>query len=150
MTAKTRKWIHIELSTVEYAEAWRLQKDLQAASIAHEIETDIVLSMEHNPVFTLGRRGRRENLKVTDEFLRRAGVPVIHVERGGDITFHGPGQIVVYPIINLDRARLNIGDYITLLEEAMIRTGGHWTVPAARNDSISGSSGAVTLPSYHG
>lgn len=131
--AREKKWLYVELPVTEYLDAWKLQQDLHAARTKKHVQTDIILSLEHNPVFTLGRRGRRENLNVTDDFLQGRGIAVVQVERGGDITYHGPGQIVVYPIINLDRARLDIGGYITLLEKAMLQTAVAWSVPAETN-----------------
>ena len=84
-------------------------------------------------MFTLGRRGGLDNLAVPLDFLEKEGIPVIHVERGGDITFHGPGQLVVYPIIDLRAAGLGVADYVTALEEVMIRTAADFQVRAERN-----------------
>ena len=94
---------------------------------------DILFLLEHSPVFTLGRSGGKENLKVTESFLEKSGVPIVHVERGGNITYHGPGQLVGYPIINLKSSKLGVLDYVTNLEEAMIRTVADWEVTAERN-----------------
>jgi lipoate-protein ligase B len=129
----SRKWLYVELPTVEYREAWDLQKAIVAARRSGIIGTDIVLFLEHHPVFTLGRRGGLGNLTVSDELLEKEGISIIHVERGGDITFHGPGQLVVYPIIDLRAARLAVVDYVTALEEVMIRTAGDWGIRAERN-----------------
>jgi len=89
--------------------------------------------MVHPPVFTLGRRGGLNNLTVSEAFLEKEGISVVQVERGGDITFHGPGQLVVYPIIDLRAARLGVVDYVTALEEVMIRTAVDWGIRAERN-----------------
>jgi len=97
------------------------------------IDTNVVLLVEHPPVFTLGHRGGLDNLTVSANFLEKAGVPVIQVERGGSITFHGPGQLVVYPIINLQSAGLRVVDYVENLEEIMIRTALDWGIRAERN-----------------
>jgi lipoate-protein ligase B len=97
------------------------------------IDTDIFILLEHPPVFTLGRRGGRENLLATEEFLEKSGIPVVHVERGGNITFHGPGQLVVYPIINLRSTGLTVPAYVSGLEEIMIRTAADWGINAGRN-----------------
>jgi len=123
----------VELPTTEYTKAWDLQNSLVSARKGGVIDKDIVLLLEHPPVFTLGRRGGLENLTVSEDFLKKAGIPVIHVERGGDITFHGPGQIVMYPIIDLRAARLGVIDYVGLLEEVMIRTAADWGIEAGRN-----------------
>ena len=94
---------------------------------------DVLLLVEHPAVFTLGRRGGHENLAVSEEFLRERDIPLMHVERGGNITFHGPGQLVGYPIIDLHAAGLGVSEYVEKLEEVMLRTAAHWGVRAGRN-----------------
>jgi lipoate-protein ligase B len=123
----------LELPKLEYPDALDLQRHLVSARQSGVIENDIVLILEHPPVFTLGRRGGIENLKVSRAFLKRLEIPVIQVERGGDITFHGPGQLVVYPIVDLAKAGLKIIDYVTGLEEIMLRTVSDWDIFARRN-----------------
>ena len=100
---------------------------------AGTFDQDILILLEHSPVFTLGRSGGKENLRVSESFLEKSGVPIVHVERGGNITYHGPGQLVGYPIINLKSAKLGVLDYVTNLEEVMIRTMADWGITAARN-----------------
>jgi lipoate-protein ligase B len=116
-----------------YGEAWNLQGRLVAARKDKTIDTDVILFLEHPPVFTLGNRGGLNNLTVSERFLEKAGIPVIQVERGGDITFHGPGQLVVYPIIDLRGARLTVVDYIENLEQVMIRAVADWGINAVRH-----------------
>ena len=123
----------VELPIVEYQKARDLQSHLVSARRDKIIDSDIILILEHPPVFTLGRRGGLENLSVSESFLKKSNIPVIHVERGGDITFHGPGQIVVYPIINLEKARLAVTDYVSNLEEVMIQTAKDSGIHAQRN-----------------
>lgn len=118
---------------MEYTRAWDLQSNIVAARKGGVLDKDIVLLLEHPPVFTLGRRGGLKNLTVSEDFLNNAGIPVIHVERGGDITFHGPGQIVMYPIIDIRVARLGVLDFVEHLEEVMIRTASDWGINAERN-----------------
>ena len=130
---KQNQWLLIELPVMEYTRAWDLQNKLVGARKDGVIDKDIVLLLEHPSVFTIGRRGGLKNLTVSEDFLEKAGIPVIHVERGGDITFHGPGQIVMYPIIDLRAARLGVIDYVGLLEEVMIRTASDWGIEAGRN-----------------
>ena len=84
------------------------------------------MCIEHPRVFTLGRRGGRENLCVDDAFLAQKGVAVMPTDRGGNITYHGPGQLVVYPIVHLNRRRLKVVEFVSGLEQAMIRTAGRW------------------------
>jgi lipoate-protein ligase B len=126
-------WLCVDIPAVEYTEAWKLQSDLVAAKKERIIATDVVLLLEHPAVFTLGRRGGLDDLTVSEGFLERADISIIQVERGGSITFHGPGQLVMYPIIDLKRARLKVVDYVENLEEVMIRTAADWGVKAERN-----------------
>ncbi|MFC1825416.1 hypothetical protein ACFL9T_22105, partial [Thermodesulfobacteriota bacterium] len=110
----------VEIPLMEYREAWALQSKLVNARIDGRLDRDIILTLEHPPVFTLGRRGGLGNLKVSEAFINARGIQVIHVERGGDITFHGPGQLVIYPIINLRSARFKTVEFVEALEEVMI------------------------------
>jgi lipoate-protein ligase B len=128
-----KTWLWFDLPVLDYGDAWRLQLALVAARQAAVIDSNIMLLLEHPPVFTLGRRGGRENLTVTESFLEQSGIPVFHVERGGNITYHGPGQLVGYGIVDLHAAQLTVTDYVTNLEELMIRTAAHWGVVAERN-----------------
>ena len=123
----------LEFSLMEYRESLDLQRNIAFARQTDTIENDVVLILEHPPVFTLGRRAGIENLRVSKAFLERKKIPVIPVERGGDITFHGPGQLVVYPIIDLAKAGLKVMDYVTNLEEIMLRVASDWDIPARRN-----------------
>jgi len=132
-TAPDRKWLCVDLPVTEYKEAWHLQSNLVAAKYHKTIHKNVVLLLEHPPVFTLGRRGGLNNLSVSENFLKKAVIPVIQVERGGNITFHGPGQLVVYPIINLQGAKLSVIRYVENLEEVMIRTAADWGITAVRN-----------------
>jgi lipoyl(octanoyl) transferase len=129
----TRSWLLADLELVNYEKVRDLQLRLVAARACGIIVPDILLLMEHEPVFTLGRRGGRENLMVSELFLEEARIPIVHVERGGDITFHGPGQLVGYPILDLRAAKLTVTGYVEKLEEIMIRTMAHWGVQATRN-----------------
>jgi lipoate-protein ligase B len=132
-TAPDRKWLCIELPATEYKEAWHLQSNLVDAKYNKILHKNVVLLLEHPPVFTLGRRGGLNNLSVSEDFLKKAVIPVIQVERGGNITFHGPGQLVMYPIINLQAAKLSVVHYVENLEEVMIRTAADWGITAVRN-----------------
>lgn len=130
-TGKT--WLWLDLPFLEYAEAWPLQSKLVEARKSALLGADIFLLLEHPPVFTLGRRGGRENLNVSESFLEQSGIPIFHVERGGNITFHGPGQLVGYGIVDLQAAGFSVIDYVSGLEEVMIRTAAQWGVVAERN-----------------
>jgi len=126
-------WYCIDLPKSDYREIWKLQTDLVDARKAGAFDQDIVFLLEHSPVFTLGRSGGKENLRVTESFLEKSGIPIVHVERGGNITYHGPGQLVGYPVINLKSLKLGVLDYVTNLEEVMIRTVADWEIEAERN-----------------
>ncbi len=129
----TKSWLCADVALLNYEEARDLQLRLVAARDCRIITSDILLLMEHEPVFTLGRRGGRENLIVSELFLKEARIPVVHVERGGDVTFHGPGQLVGYPILDLRAAKLTVTGYVERLEEIMIRTVANCGVHATRN-----------------
>jgi lipoate-protein ligase B len=128
-----KRWLITEIPMIEYTEAWDLQVRLVSARKGRNIDKDMVLLLEHPPVFTLGRRGGRENLSVSEDVLRREGISVFQVERGGNITFHGPGQLIVYPIIDLNEARLSVTDYVERLEEVMILVAADWGIRCQRN-----------------
>lgn len=121
----------VQLPVTDYFEAHELQRHIVAARIAGKMDDDVVLMLEHYPVFTLGHRGGRENLLVSEKVLEKSNIQVLHVERGGDITFHGPGQLVVYPIIKLSADGLKVADYVAALEKVMIRTAADWSIRAA-------------------
>ncbi|MFZ0613760.1 MAG: lipoyl(octanoyl) transferase LipB [Desulfobacterales bacterium] len=126
-------WRVFEPGCIDYAEALELQHRLVAARKSRALDTDLLMVLEHPPVFTLGRRGGRENLIVSSDFLARSGVEVIQTERGGNITYHGPGQLVAYLILDLEAARLGVKDLVYLLEEAMLRTAAGWSIAATRS-----------------
>lgn len=123
----------IEPGQVDYAEALAWQRELVARKQAGELTADVVLCLEHPPVITLGRQGRREALRVDEDFLRRQGVGLVPTERGGDVTCHMPGQLVLYPILDLHRRRLLAGGLVDRLEELMLRLTADCGVAAGRD-----------------
>jgi len=127
-------WYGINMGTAEYTEVLNLQRTL-VETVSRGSCSGVVLMVEHPPVFTLGQRGGMENLLVSPAFLDSAGIPVIQVERGGNITYHGPGQLVVYPVIDLKKAGTSVAGYVEALEEVMIRTAADWNIAANRNPS---------------
>ena len=128
-----REWLAIDLPLMDYARIQELQVRCVAAKRDGRLQQDLMFLLEHPAVFTLGRNGGRENLMVSDAFLQEAGVSLMTSERGGNITYHGPGQIVGYPVIDLHRARLGVADYISALEELMIAVARRWGVVADRD-----------------
>ena len=137
-TTDLKRWLSIDFERLDYRKAWSLQEELVTARRAGILPNDIVLFLEHPPVFTLGRRGGRECMLVSDAFLQKAGIPIIQVERGGYITYHGPGQLVVYPIVDLQRARIKVVDFVSGLEDVMLQTAESWGIDAERNDTNRG------------
>ncbi len=120
----------LSLPQTPYERALALQHEAVAARVDGRLAAELVILLEHPPVFTLGRRGGLENLVVDEALLRDRGIEVRSVERGGNITYHGPGQLVVYPILDLHAARIKVVDFVTALEEAMVRTAARWGVEA--------------------
>jgi lipoyl(octanoyl) transferase len=132
----------IDLGLIGYAEAYALQKRVVAARKANAIG-DVLLLCEHPHVITQGRNGKREHLLASENVLRQKGVEFHETSRGGDVTYHGPGQIVGYPILNLAAIRRDVVWYVRMLEEVMIRTSFDFGVAAARE---SGKTGVWTAP----
>jgi lipoyl(octanoyl) transferase len=127
----------VDLGLVPYAEAWELQKRLVAARKAQMIE-DVLLFCEHPHVITLGRSGKRSNLLANENVLNQKGVEYFETSRGGDITYHGPGQIVGYPIVDLGRIKRDVVWYVRMLEEAMIRATAEFQIAARREAGRTG------------
>lgn len=133
MMTSPKEWLLLDLGLSDYKDAWDLQLRLIEARKDRILKKDVVLFLEHAPVFTLGRRGGRNNLKVPENFIASRGIPIVHVERGGDITYHGPGQLVIYPIVDVKEAEWSVVDFVEAIEEIMIRTVGDWGIMAERN-----------------
>jgi lipoyl(octanoyl) transferase len=127
-----------QLGRVFYSAGLRMQRGL-AEYVHGEGRPDQILVLEHNPVFTLGRNATRADIHVTDAHLQAAGVEVHDTDRGGQVTYHGPGQIVIYPICNLQGGREDLGRLVRGLEEAMIRTAAHWGIAAHRDPAFPGT-----------
>ena len=132
----------VDLGLISYTDGYALQQRVVAARKAGAIE-DVLLLCEHPHVITLGRNGKRENLLASEHVLRQKGVEFHATNRGGDITYHGPGQIVGYPILNLDRIRRDVHWYVRTLEESMIRASADFGVTAFR---IAGKTGIWVQP----
>lgn len=125
------------LGQIPYAEAWDLQRRIVAARKSATIP-DVLLFVEHPHVITLGRNAKREHLLASDALLQQMNVEVCESDRGGDITYHGPGQLVAYPILNLAEIRRDLGWYVRQLEEAMIRTSAEYKITAERREGRTG------------
>jgi lipoyl(octanoyl) transferase len=110
-----------DLGTMAYAEALGLQRAVARARISGELDEDLLLLVEHPPVVTLGRSFKERHLLASPALLANRGVELFEVERGGDVTFHGPGQLVGYPIVDLKRHKRDLHWYLRQVEEALIR-----------------------------
>src|SRR5438094_2900218 len=125
------KCLTVNLGLIGYAEAYALQKRIVAARKSEAIE-DVLLLCEHPHVITQGRNGKREHLLASEHVLRQKGIEYYETTRGGDITYHGPGQIVGYPILNLGAIRRDVVWYVRTLEEAMIQATAEFGIKAER------------------
>ncbi len=142
MSAALPEAIVLDLGRMAYAPAHQLQQDCVAWKLAGGQRPDLFLIVEHLPVFTLGKRGGRQSLMVSEQFLAAKGVDIVETERGGDITYHGPGQLVIYPVINLKKRQLSVAGYVELLEELMIDIAAAFGVIALPK------SGSMLLPCW--
>ena len=128
--------------TVPYAAAWDRQTEcfdtlVQAKQAGGEYVNHIVLC-EHPHVYKLGRSGKEGNMLLSEEQLHKIGASLYHIDRGGDITYHGPGQLVCYPILNLEEFSLGLKEYVHLLEEAVIRVCASYGITAGRVEKATG------------
>ncbi len=123
---------------IAYDQAFSVQQQLHAARVADEIP-DTLLLLQHPPVITLGRRGRREHLLVEASRLEAGGIQVVQASRGGDVTYHGPGQWVLYPILKLSRNELGTHGYLHALEEIAIRCAADAGFDAFRREGKAGA-----------
>jgi lipoyl(octanoyl) transferase len=132
----------VDVGTMAFGECWKLQQQLFERAIAQKGEGQeprhTIILVEHPPVYTLGKSGKDSNLLVAEEFLKSIGAEFFHIDRGGDITFHGPGQIVGYPILDLAQLGIGLKDYIDAIEGAVIDTMAEWGIVCQR---VAGASG---------
>ncbi len=126
-----------EFGRIPYAEAWELQQSLEAQRKLGEIGDQLLL-LEHPHVLTLGRNGHQENVLVSRDRLTQLGIELFENNRGGDITYHGPGQIVGYPIIDLREWKRDVGAYVRNLEESVIRVLARYGVEGTRDAGATG------------
>ena len=122
-----------QLGQIDYWEAYDIQKRVRSQKIENGT-ADAVLLLKHPPTFTIGKSGKLENLLRTKEELAEEGIPLFFIDRGGDITYHGPGQLVVYPIIDLKNRGKDIHRYIHDLQEVAIRTLADFSIEAHRDE----------------
>src|SRR6516164_11716349 len=126
-----------ELGRIDYAKALELQQDLARQRKQGHIGDQLLL-LEHAHVITLGRNGRMENLLASGEILDRAGISFYPTDRGGDVTYHGPGQLVGYPILDLRDWKRDVGAYVRAVEETIIVTLAEYGIQAGRIPKLTG------------
>jgi len=130
-------WL-VNLETIPYAEALALQHRIVEARKRGALN-DTLLLLEHPPVFTLGRNATEANIIAPPEFLEQQGIQVFRVERGGEVTYHGPGQLVGYPILDLHNYRLDVGWFVRSLEEMLLRVVRDFGIEGKRIDKLVGA-----------
>ena len=147
--------LYKDLGRMGYRECWDLQRTMfdgmlqakrggcsgETPSAGERTEVGdagVLYLVEHNPVYTLGKSGKSENMLVSEPYLRSIGAEFFHIDRGGDVTFHGHGQVVGYPILDLEKLGIGLREYIDSLEEAIIGVCAEWGIQAGR---IAGASG---------
>jgi lipoic acid synthetase len=126
-----------DLGLVEYGEAWKLQRRLLHQRIEGKI-SDVLLLLEHLPTITIGRSGTLDNVLISKERLAEEGISLFFVDRGGDVTYHGPGQLVGYPILDLRERGKDLHRYVHNLEEVILRTLRDFSVEGDREDGHPG------------
>ncbi len=130
------------LGRTEYSEAWEIQKRLFEALLRQKREgapeEQYLLFVEHPHVYTLGKSGHESNLLVNEQFLKQIGATYFHTDRGGDVTYHGLGQLVGYPILDLEHIGVSLRDYIWSIEESIIRTVAEYGITADRLEGATG------------
>lgn len=127
----------IRAGITPYREIWDLQKSL-FASVSETRKDHYLIITEHPPVITLGKSGGRNNLVTTENELSHQGIDVIEIDRGGDVTYHGPGQLVVYPILDLSQFREDVDWYLRCLEDVVIATLDTFSIQAGRIPGLTG------------
>ncbi|MGN6214594.1 lipoyl(octanoyl) transferase LipB [Parafilimonas sp.] len=137
-----REIILQDLGRRPYKQTWDYQEELLQQKIKAKQENlnlpDYLLFVEHNPVYTLGKNGKEKNLLINDQMLAARGIEYFHINRGGDITFHGPEQLVGYPVLDLDHYKTDLGWYLRSLEEVIILTIGEYGLKGERSKGETG------------
>jgi len=150
LQGKTRSIAFRDLGLIDYKEAWDLQEESLALVVKEKLDArktggngfssgeQVVYFCEHPHVYTLGKSGQNQNLLIPDAFLEKINATFYKIDRGGDITYHGPGQIVGYPIIDLEALNIKVKDYVWGLEETVIRTLADYGIESGRLDGATG------------
>ncbi len=134
---KEKDLIYCDLGLIDYKEAWDLQKEIVELRHKNKVQ-DILFLLEHPHTYTLGKVADKKNLVSSEEYLNKNNISVYDIDRGGDITYHGPGQIVGYPIIDLNEWQKDTHKYLRSLEEVIIRTCGSYSITGFRDPKYTG------------
>lgn len=137
ITPMNNRCLLLRLNMVEYGEAWELQKALLAARMANRVE-DCLFLLQHPPIFTFGRRYKESNLIANMDFYKDKGFAVYKTDRGGLATYHGPGQLVGYPILKMNSYTKDYYHYLRMLEEVMIKVLSDLGIRTGRNEGHTG------------
>lgn len=132
-----RDFIYSDLGKIDYQAAWELQRELFDKRYKNVLP-DILLLLEHNHTYTLGKTADKNNLIGSKNYLEENKISVYDIDRGGDITYHGPGQIVGYPIISLENWKKDTHKYLRAIEEVIIRTCSEFGINSSRNEKYTG------------
>ena len=147
---KNKSIILKKLGTISYQQGWDIQTDIFEKTVATKIQnrtltaeeqvatTNELLLCQHTPVYTLGKSGKPEHLLLNNQQLATVNAEYFHINRGGDITYHGPGQLVAYPILDMDNFFTDIHLYLRKLEEVVIQTLAHYSIVASRIEGLTG------------
>lgn len=135
--------VYKDLALVEYGECWGTQQGffdalLEQKAGKREGAEQVLILCEHPHVYTLGKSGERANMLISDERMEQIGATYFKIDRGGDITYHGPGQLVGYPILDLEQVGVGLRAYIEAVEESIIRTLAHYGIVAGRSEGAAG------------
>lgn len=143
--------IYKDLKTIEYGSAWNRQQSLFAETLSLKDKgkegVNTLIFCEHPHVITIGKHGKEENLLFQESFLKQKGVSLFQIDRGGDITYHGPGQLVGYPIFDLETFNIGLRQYIFNIEEIIIRLLAKYGIQSERFEGAAGVWIETTIPS---
>jgi len=134
---ETRKLVYCDLGLIDYKEAWDIQKSIHQLRVENKID-DVLFLLEHPHTYTLGKSADKENLTGDNRYLTENKISVYDIDRGGDITYHGPGQIVGYPIINLTNWKQDTHKYLRAIEEVIIQSCSEYGLNGGRVEKYTG------------
>ena len=128
----------VEFDLLEYRKSLELQQKIRQIKENNRNFSNFLLLLQHNPVFTIGKKGSRKDILVSEEFLNKKGIDVIEVKRGGEVTYHGPGQVVIYFHLNLASANISVDDFVWKMEELVIKVLKEYNIEGWRMEGYPG------------